>query len=128
MKPGPPRRKLVDELGRLQEQIRSVAAKIKRVEEIKKEIREWAADWGAGDDYEIAGSRFVVDLSARQNERSIRSMQTVFDLLGPKKFVSVATITLKALETCTTDEERAELIEEHRTGTRTLATRRKVAL
>lgn len=88
---------LVDELGALDEKIRPVAPLIARAESIKKEIRGWMADEPADVPFLLSGTRFSASVSAAPPQRFVL-VQKLAKILGAKKTLELATVTIKAAE------------------------------
>jgi len=94
------RAKLIDEAGLLEEKLAPYAGDRKRLEALRTEFRKWADDDKIEplDTVPYSGAKFQVTLGRKELKRSVKSMAAVFKTLGKKKFLEVASVTLKALE------------------------------
>lgn len=113
------RRAIVDEYGDLQTALAPWRQKQARLEELAKIIRSWYADADAQVGASESGERFEAGLSAKKLSTSINILG-VFKALGKKKFLEVASVTLKALESALPAAVLATLTTKERTGSRDL--------
>lgn len=115
----------VDEYGALDAKLQPYARDWRRREELAKRLRasvEWAHPAAP---LTLAGEAYEVELAPCQMETRIVSMSRVYRLLGARKFVKLATITLKALATAVDPAELASLTVAEQTGSRKLTVRAK---
>lgn len=109
----------VDELGDIEKQLAPFEAKRKRAEQLRGAIRAHFADAAADQPLEAQGTRFMVLLGPKANERSI-DYAKLWKLAGAKA-KSIATVTLKALESAVSCSVFAEVVSEPKpTGSRSL--------
>lgn len=87
----------VDELGALDKELAPYAAKIARVEALRKAVRANFADAAPEKPFEAKGEQFVILVGPRARERSIDYPQ-LWKLAGVKLMRKIATVTFKALE------------------------------
>jgi hypothetical protein len=119
---------LLDELGKLGEDLAGVKAKAERFEALKRIVRGWA-DAEADAEAEIAyeGKLYVVQASAKPNERSADN-RALLKRIGQAAFLKVARVTVKAMEAILPGDEVARLTIEERTGSRRITAARRAAL
>lgn len=110
----------VDELGALSQKLQPFRDSIKREEELKKGLRERAAQDPGEEEVLYVGQKFSVTLSPKQKERSIveGGVEKIYKWLKPAEFFRHCKIALKVLEVVLTEEQRAEVIREERSGYR----------
>jgi hypothetical protein len=87
----------VDELGALDKELAPFAAKVKRVEALRKAVRAAFADAPADEPCVATGQRFVIELGPRGEERAIHYPE-LWKLGGVKLMRQIATCTLTALD------------------------------
>ncbi len=119
---------LVDELGELEEQLAPFQTKIKRVETLRKELRDWAEQDGvpAPEACTYHGRLYTAEVTARGFQQRITSISRVFKLLTPARFLKLCTITLAAIQEHLTAEQYAEVVVQEQTGPRKVRTFRRL--
>jgi hypothetical protein len=70
----------------------------------------------------VQGRLYTLQLSARDNQTTIKDIRKVYRVLGVTKFLDLCTITLKAIKESVNPKVYEGLVETHRTGFRTLKT------
>lgn len=118
---------LVDELGRIDQRLKSVALDIKRSDEIKKQLRAFMDQSPADAAASFPGQVFVALVSEKRFEKRTDN-EKLYKILGKSVFLRVATVTQKQLEDHLTGEQRASVTTEERTGSRTVTTAFKSAV
>lgn len=111
----------VDELGALEKEFAPLRPKLARIEELRKAIRGHFDQSPAGEAFEASGDQFLVMVGARALERSI-SPSKLIAAIGLKKYATLATPTLKALEANVPAEIVAGVVSSAHTGARPLKT------
>jgi len=105
------RRKLVDELG---------AIDTARAEEIKKEIRDvWMASADPAEAVSFPGDRYIATVTARRMEREV-DLRKVYKCLGINWLLKWAKVSVKVVEDHIALPDRAGMISEERTGSRSV--------
>ncbi len=118
------RKQIVDEFGRLDQELSPVKSKQRRFEELGKLIRSWHASAEPEAAVSSAGDRFKVVLGPRGMQTRLTDMAEVYRILGHAKYLEHTSITLKALEESDVDSAVvASLTIKERTGTRSLVIR-----
>jgi hypothetical protein len=113
---------LIDEFGELDRQVQAFQPIVSRHEELKKIIKSWYDDWPAEQAAIASGKLYTLQISPRENQRSIVSIAKVAKLLGAKVFQAMATVPIKALEDRLGKVAAAKLLCESRTGSRRIKT------
>lgn len=121
------RAQLVDELGdirkRLEQVKRDSSANIEREKQLKIEMLSWIpAQLGAAESTTFRGRKFVATVSAQKNERQIVAggKKKIAEWLGLDTFFDKCNITLKVLEVMLTGKQMLEIVNESRTGPRSI--------
>jgi hypothetical protein len=119
----PNRAEIIDELGKLDADLAAsgIAAKLKRVEYLRKTVRAWAENEPAEKPCLFDGDKYAVTLTPREKKRSITSLTVVSKAMGIKTFLAKCTLTLTAVEEFF-GAEADKYITEAQSGTRTVAT------
>ena len=112
---------MVDELGSIEQRLKLVAGDVKRGDEIKKQLRALMDNSPADAEASFPGETYVAIVSARRFEKIVDTA-AAWKTLGPRLFVSIARLTVKALEDNVPLMKRAKLISEERTGPRIVST------
>jgi hypothetical protein len=113
---------VIDELGELQREIAVFRPKLKRAEELQKQVQSWYSSEAPDKSFEADGCRYRVQVGMRENPRRITDMMRVFLHLGKTKFVSLASIALKDLEAVVDGNVIDTLLTEERSGPRSVVT------
>ncbi len=117
---------LVDEYGCLLAKTAPHKRNFARLAEVAKGIRSWFKDSPGQKSYIVHGSAYLCTLSPCENQTLIGDMQTVYERLGHKKFLSHCTISLTALaDAGLTAGDIAALTYKAQTGSRTIEVTRK---
>ena len=112
---------LVDELGRIGVRLNSVALDVKREGVIKKQLRALMDDSPADAAASFPGNVFIAVVSERRFEKTTNNEQ-LFKLLGKQVFLSIAKVNQGDIEDHVSEPDRARIITEERTGSRTVTT------
>ncbi len=108
---------LVDELGAIQERLAKVKLDQAREKAIKDEIRDiWMDGVKASQPRAFQGAAYIVEVSARKIERLV-DVARLYKRIGLKRFLTIATVTLKQLGTLE-PEDQAGMIVSEQTGSR----------
>jgi hypothetical protein len=118
-------KKLIDEYGRLKQQLTRFEAKYKRLVDLAKAIRSFAIGKDAAAPLSLEGNRYEVLLSACGMETHISSLAQVYEAMGHEKFLEAASMTLKSLEEHLGAGAVAMFTQKKQTGSRTLVARKK---
>lgn len=116
---------VVDELGRLSEKLRECDAVHKRYDVLRKQVAGWydaaAADVAAT----VEGRQYSVEVSARSEERKIKSMAKLAKALGAKVWWSICKVTMGDLDEHMTKAMQEAHVVVGQTGSRTVKVTRK---
>lgn len=119
--------KLIEEMGALERKVKDFKPTADRLAAVKKALQEhYDSTLSADQAFEQESEHFLLEVSAKGNQRTVTSAAKVCALLGDEKFLAVATVPLKAIDDYMTPEEKAEVLKEERTGSRTLKLKPKV--
>jgi hypothetical protein len=110
---------IVDELGDLDKELSPFAAKIARVEALRKALRAEYLFQAADKNFLAEGARYVVAVGERGMERSV-DIPALVKAIGAKVFAGIASISLKALEANVAPNVALDVVTSARTGFRTL--------
>ncbi len=113
-------KKLLDEFGQLDAKLAAMEKHRTRREQLRKQILEWVEELPARKAIDLEGDTFCIAVSAKRPERTIVSMPGVFAALGGKKFVELASVSVKALEQALPASAFARLLKEEPIGRRTV--------
>ena len=118
----PTREQLIDEFGELDRQIQEFAPKAKRYKILQDTIRSWYADFPAERPDTLAGAHYLVQVSARTEERyfSLKAKAKIFSSLGKAKALELFSITLKAVEDALGKAVLEDLVSRAHSGSRKL--------
>lgn len=116
------RKKLVDEFGELDRQVKQFAPTVNRHKAIAEQIRGWYTSHPAASGALAPGTLYEIQVGERGEERqfSPKAKATIFRELGKAAAMSLFNITLKAAEAALGEERVAELVTLERTGSRKL--------
>lgn len=117
---------VVDEYGRLDAELKAVKPKEARHEQLRETIQSWYESADPEQSFTVDGSRYTVELSARANERKIKSIQALYKRFGIREFLKLVTVSLKALEERLTVAEMSAFVTQDRTGRRGLKVTEKL--
>lgn len=112
---------MVDELGSIDQRLKLYAPDSKRADDIKKQLRALLEDSPPDAEASFPGDTYVAIVSARRFEKIVDTA-AAYKVLGVKLFVSLAKLTVKAVEDHVPLMKRAKLITEERTGPRVVST------
>src|SRR4051794_36477 len=113
---------LIDELGALEIELAELKGKEARAKAIRELLRKEAVEFPDHMSVMFDGIRYAVQLSPKENERTILNKWTVFEAVGLDVFVSIATIPLGKLDEALPHAEASGLVKKERTGSRTVTT------
>lgn len=108
---------MVDELGRLDDQITIWQPTIARASELRKILQGYYANDPADEMFSLEGNRYTAIFSAK-GRKHIVDKKALYKLLGPKVFVENCDFALKNLEVLRIDT--TGIVTEERTGPRTV--------
>ena len=111
---------VVDELGRLGEEIAGYKPWKERSDQLRAKILSWYEESPAEESFVVEGQTHTVVVSERSRARRIRSMPKLFKRLGEKLFLELATFALKHVDDHIPVTERKAYLSEARTGSRKL--------
>ena len=123
----------IDEVGRLQEELGPVAAKIKELtkqlkplKDAENRLQELADELEIGDELTTVehGAVYDAEIGIKGSARKIKDLKGVRQLMGDELFFQVATVTLKDLDSYLTLPQREKVIETSRTKRPLKVTRR----
>ena len=114
----PDRAGIIDEYGELDRRVREFLPTLKAHEAARKIITSWYATEPGDQSFRAEGTLYAVQVGPRENRRRITDMLAVFKALGKSRFVELASIPLKALESCLTAEALGRFLTSERTGPR----------
>jgi len=98
---------LIDEFGELDRQLQAFQPTAARHRVLREQIMAWAPDLLPAQATTFSSDLYDLHLTARQSERSIVSMPKVYKAIGKETFLSICSLSLKALEE-TLGKDRAE--------------------
>jgi hypothetical protein len=110
---------IIDEFGRLDAELALMKPKVKRHEELRKQIQSWYENENPTVGFVAKGLQYGVIVGAKARERKIVNMARLAKLLGAR-FVDLCTFPLSALDANTTAEQRDGIVTEGHTGSRTV--------
>jgi len=121
-------RDLADEYGALEAELQPWKVKLKRQEELARWLRAYAQRAPAAEAVVIAGERYEITLSPRENKTVFAPLATLYKRLGKDVFLKVASVTLAALKAHVHPELVAELTRTEPVGPRAIVVRAKAKL
>lgn len=116
------REKLIDEYGELCRQIDEIKPAIARHKLLGSMLQSWFEEVPAEESVAFAGRYYTLQASPRDNQTKLKDIRKVYKALGAAKFLSLCSITLKAVRESLPDDLYQNLVETNRTGSRTLKT------
>jgi hypothetical protein len=117
-----PRVAIVDELRKLTNELAPIAKKLKKVEALRKKVREWPNEDKVAASATVAykGTKgTVLTLGACENKRTVTSIQKVQETLGLEWLIAHCKVTLEDLESAL-PAGIDELVSEALTGSRAI--------
>jgi hypothetical protein len=113
--------KLADELGDLELELAPLKAKFARLDAIKLAIRGAYKTASAGDAYQVDGKRWTVLVGVCGNQ-TVVDVLALFKLVGAKVFLSIAGVSLKAIQENCAAEVLGAVVSTRLSGSRQLTT------
>ncbi len=92
----------------------------KRYEQLRSIIAGWYEDQPPDAAYMEDGAQFVLQIGARPLKRWIADMAAVEERLGPKRFLSLCTISMEKLDSVIAPADQQGLVAEDRIGPRAI--------
>jgi hypothetical protein len=114
------RRAIIDEFGGLQHEVEAFKPTRERYEALSKEIRGWYEKESGEQPYLEEGARYVLQVSAATNERTITSMPKLFRILGIDAFLRFCRFPLAVVDVEVPAPRHKDFIAEAMTGPRKL--------
>mgnify|MGYP006421951073 CR=1 FL=1 len=117
---------MIDELGALEEELATLSQKKKKADALKTKIRK-ALDIGIAPDEDGTeeGQYYRLTFGAKGVERTVADKMPLIEILGESTFVSLANFRLTDLDKYLTEDEKARVITQDRTGSRSLKVSKK---
>ena len=116
----PIRAKVIDEFGALATMVAQLRIAEKRYEQLRSMIAGWYEDQPADAAYMEDGANYVLQIGARPLKRWIADMAAVEERLGPKRFLSLCTISMEKLDSVIAPADQQGLVAEDRIGPRAI--------
>ena len=114
---------IIDELGRLDDEITIFSPKIARAASLRKILQGYCVNDPADEKCTLEGNHYAAVLSAKARKHVIRNMQKLYKLLGLKTFLEYCDFPLKNLERLNVDT--TGIVVEERIGPRAVQTARR---
>jgi hypothetical protein len=114
------RRAIVDEYGKLDAELAPAKARMKRLDDLAKQIRGWHQNTEAGMTVIEQGDRFRVVVGPRAETTLLADANALYEALGHARFLELAKITLGGLESAVNGDQLAALTRKERIGSRSL--------
>jgi hypothetical protein len=111
---------IVDEFGRLDTELAGFKPRIARHEQLRKQIQSWYDEENAEHSFLAEGKEYVLEVTARANERKILSMAEVKRRLGLARFLKLCKFPLGVLDEIIPPAEQSPLVSIERTGNRSV--------
>lgn len=123
----PPKKavELIDEFGRLSDELKAFAPKAKRHEQLRKQILGWFGQIGEAESKEVPGDAFVLRISERAKETKIRSTSKVFERLGKALAMELCQFSVRDVKKHLPEAEHAKYLIEANCGTRRIEVQRR---
>jgi hypothetical protein len=109
---------VIDEFGEIQAKIDVFKPTRERHAELREQIASWYENEPVARPYIEEGRKYVLQVSACTNERSIFSMAKLFKLLGVETFLKLCKFPLAAVDAGVPKISHSEFLEESQTGPR----------
>jgi hypothetical protein len=111
---------LVDELGDLERELQPWRAKFSRIEALRAALRAAFARSDVKETFRAEGERWAVQIGV-PGSVSVIDREALLKMIGPKKFASIANISLKSLEAACGADVVGAVVSMQPTGPRSLA-------
>lgn len=123
----PPKKavELIDEFGRLHDEVKAFAPKAKRYDQLRKQILGWFGQIGEAESKEVPGATFVLQISERAKETKIRSTVKVFERLGKPLAMELCSFRVKDVKQHIPEVEHSKYLIEANCGTRRIEVQKK---
>lgn len=109
---------LIDDYGDVSKLRDEFAPTERLYQKLRKELNDHLSDAPANQEYVQCGERWTLDISERKMERTV-DVKKAQKRLGPRNFLHVCSVTLKALEQYLLKPEIDALTVSEQTGART---------
>lgn len=114
---------IIDEYGFVREAREKLSAREKL---LKAQLEGWIPpDLPAADKWQFNGEQYIVPVSAREWERSIKSLRALYRKIGHKAFFDNAKFNLKDFDRLVPEGERPSFLIREQTGSRTFTVVKK---
>lgn len=117
--PASPLALLVDEMGDLERELAPFKLKTARLEALRKSLRDSFRMQAPSGTFEVAGTRFLALVGPCGAQRLV-NVAALFKLVGLKRFLAMAAVSLKALAENENTDVGLAVIETSDTGPRTV--------
>jgi hypothetical protein len=124
--PASPLALLVDEMGDLERELAPFKLKTARLEALRRSLRDSFRKENPSGTFEVHGARFLALVGPCGAQRLV-NVAALFKLVGPKRFLAMAAVSLRALSEHATPEIELAVIETSDTGPRGLSVLAKAA-
>ena len=111
---------VIDEYGEICRQIDALKPAFARQKVLRVLIDMWSEAAEADQPALFTGSKYDLQVSPRENQTKIASIRRVSKLLGVSRFMSICSITLKAVRENVTQAQFDSLVVTERTGSRSV--------
>lgn len=115
------RSSIVDEAGRLEAKLAPFKGDIKRLEDVRKTIREWYDLHEATLSFTVAGSKYVATVGPRGNQTVIFDLETVLEAAGKTKFLAAVKLSQDSLKAIVDPAIASAVTTTAQTGSRPLS-------
>lgn len=95
---------MVDEIGDLEKELNPLKPKTKRLNNLRTDLRLWYELKPAAESFSAEGTRYVAEVGECADENSV-DIAALFRLIGPKRFLAIASVTLAAAKEALKPEE-----------------------
>lgn len=114
------RAQIIDEYGDLQRRVKEFKLTQDRYEALGKTIQSWYEESDPEMPYLAEGLRYTITVSAKENQRKIKSIPKLYKFFGREKFLEICSVALGVLDKTLPEWLHAEHIVTARTGKRRL--------
>jgi hypothetical protein len=111
---------MIDELGDLEAEVQPMKARIARIDTLRAALRAEYSTKDSLTPYTANGERFTLNVGAAGNATVI-DRERLHKLIGPKKFMQVVTVTVKAITDLCGAAIAGAVSSSQQTGTRSLS-------